>query len=124
MTKQKVLKKTTSSSGPLKLCQVGWGVSLHSYFQLSPEMFNRIQVQPLARPLKDIQRLVPKPLLRCLGYVLRYVLLEGEPLPQSEVLSVLEQVFIKDLSVLCSVHLSLDADWSPASEKQPHHALP
>ena len=40
----------------------------------------------------------------CLG------LLEGEPSPQSEVLSALEQVFIKDLSVLCSVHLSLDPD--------------
>jgi hypothetical protein len=38
------------------------------------------------------------------------VLLEGEPLPQSEVLSALEQVFIKDLSVLCSVHLTLDPD--------------
>jgi hypothetical protein len=35
------------------------------------------------------------------------VLLDGEPLPQSEVLSILEQVFIKDLSVLCAVHLSL-----------------
>ena len=39
-------------------------------------------------PLKDIQRLVPKPLLYCLGCVLRVVvLLEGEPSPQSEVLS-------------------------------------
>jgi hypothetical protein len=33
--------------------------------------------------------------------------LEGEPSPRSEVLSPLEQVFIKDLSVLCSIHLSL-----------------
>ena len=74
-------------------------------------MFNWVQVQPLAGPLKDIQRLVPKPLLHCLDCVLRVVvLLEGEPLPQSEVLSALEQVFIKDLSVLCSVHLSLDPD--------------
>jgi hypothetical protein len=38
------------------------------------------------------------------------VLLEGEPSPQSEVQSALEQVFIKDLSVLFSVHLSLDPD--------------
>ena len=38
------------------------------------------------------------------------VLLEGKPLPQSEVLSALEQVFIKDLFVLCFVHLSLDPD--------------
>jgi hypothetical protein len=36
--------------------------------------------------------------------------LEDEPSPQSEVLSALEQVFIKDLSVLYSVHLSLDPD--------------
>ena len=53
----------------------------------------------LAGPLEDIQRLVPKPLLRCLGWVLFRVMvqLEGEPSPQSDVLSGLEQVFIKDL---------------------------
>ena len=62
-------------------------------------------------PLRDIQSLVMKPLLPCLGCVLRVVvLMESEPLPQSEVLSALEQDFIKDLSVLCSVHLSLDPD--------------
>jgi hypothetical protein len=74
------------------ICQVGWGASLHSYLQVSPEMFNLVQVWALA---KDIQRFVPKPLLRCLGCVLRVVvLLEGEPSPQSEVLRALEQVFI------------------------------
>jgi hypothetical protein len=77
---------------------------LHSYFQVSPQMFDRVQVQALAGLLKGIQRLVPKSLLYGLGCVLRVVvLLEGEPSPQSEVLSALEQVFIKDLSVL---HLS------------------
>ena len=56
-------------------------------------MFDRVQVRALADPLKDIQRLVPKPLLHCLGCVLRgIVLLEGELSPQSEVLSALEQV--------------------------------
>ena len=71
---------------------------LHNYFQVSLEMFGRVQVRTLAEPLKDIQRLVPKPLLRCLNCVLRViVLLEGEPSPQSEVLSALEQVFFKDL---------------------------
>ena len=86
------------------LCQVGWGASLHSYFQVSPEMLDRVQVQALAAPLKDIQRLVPKPLLRCLGCVLRVVvLLEGEPL-----------IFIKDLSILCSVKLSLNPDYPPS----------
>ena len=61
---------------------------LHSYFQVSPEKFDRVQVRTLAGPLKDIQRLVPKPLLHGLGYVLRVVvLLEGEHSPQSEVLS-------------------------------------
>ena len=88
-----------------------WGAVLHSYFQVSPEMFDRGQVRALAGPLKDIQRLVPKPLMRCLGCVLRVVvLLKGEPSPQSEVLSTLEQVFIKDLYLLCSVHLSLNPD--------------
>ena len=74
-------------------------------------MFDQVQVRTLAGPLKHIQRLVPKPLLRCLGSVLSVVvLLEGEPSPQSEVLSALEQVYINALSVLCSVHLSLDPD--------------
>ena len=69
------------SSVPLKLCHVGWGASLNGYFQVSPEMFDRVQVRALAGPLKDIQRHVPKQLLRCLGCVLKVVvLLEGEPL--------------------------------------------
>ena len=62
-------------------------------------------------PLKDIQRHVQKSLICCLGFVLRGVfLLEGEPSPQAEVLSALEQVFIEDLSMLCSSHLCLDPD--------------
>jgi hypothetical protein len=96
---------------PLKLRQVGWGASLRSYFQVSPKMFHRVQVRALAWSYKDIQRLVPKPLLHCLGCVLRViVLLEGEPSLQSEVLHALEQVFIKDLYLLCSLHLFLDPD--------------
>ena len=68
-------------------------------------MFDQVQVRALAGPLKDIQRLVPKPLLRCLGCVLRViVLLEGDPSSLSEVLSALEWVFINDLSVLCSLY--------------------
>jgi hypothetical protein len=94
------------STDPLKLSQVGWGALLHSYFQVSPEMLDGVQVRALAGQLKDIQRLVLKPLLRCLGCVLRVV----EPSPRSEVLSALEQVSIKDLSVLCSVHICLDPD--------------
>jgi hypothetical protein len=59
------------------------------------------QVQALAGPLKDIPRLVPKPLLHCLGCV------KGEPFPQSEVLSALEQVFIKDLYFVPFIFLSV-----------------
>ena len=63
-------------------------MSLHSYFQVSPEMFDWVQVQALSGPLKDIQRLVPKPPFSCLGCVLRVVVLfEGEPSTQSEVMS-------------------------------------
>ena len=70
-----------SPADPLKLFQVGCGASLHSYFQDSPEMFDRVQVRALAEQLKDIQSLVPKPLLHCLGCWLRvFVLLEGEPI--------------------------------------------
>ena len=56
-------------------------------------MFYWVQVRALAGANKYIQRLVPKPLLRCLGSVLIFVvLLGGEPSPQSEVLSALEHV--------------------------------
>jgi hypothetical protein len=55
----------------VKLCQVGWGALLHNCFQVFPEMFDRVQVWALAGPLKDIQRLVLNPLLRCLGCVLK-----------------------------------------------------
>ena len=97
-------------------------VAAHSYFQVCPEMLYRVQVRALAGPLKDIQRLVPKPLLRCPGCVLRVVvLLEGEHLPQS-VLSALEQVFIKDPSVLGSVHLSLDP--AKSSQSLPLNNIP
>jgi hypothetical protein len=74
-------------------------------------MFYLVQVRALAWPLEEIHRLVPKPLLHCLGCVLRVtVLLEGEPSPQSKVLSALEEVSIKDVSVLYSNYLSFDPD--------------
>ena len=74
------------------------GASLHSYFQVSSEMFDRVQVRALAEglfrdvqvralagPLMDIQRRVPKPHPRCLGCVLRVVvLLEGSPISTEE----------------------------------------
>ena len=43
------------SADRLKHCQVGWGASLQSYFQVSPEMLDRVQVWALAGPLKDIE---------------------------------------------------------------------
>ena len=114
------------SADPLKLCQVGWGVLLHSYFQVSPEMFDRVQVWALAGPVKDIQRLVPKPILHCLGCVLRVVvLLEGEPSPPSEVLSALEQVSSRISLyfapfIFPSILTSLPV---PAAEKHPHSLM-
>ena len=94
------------SAAPLKLCQVGWGALLRSYFQVSPEMFNRVQVRALAGPLKDIQRLVPMPLLCCLGCVLSViVLLEGEPFHQGSL-----------CTLLCS---SLPLSWLVSAEKHP-----
>ena len=106
------------SADPLKVCQVWWGGSQHSYFQVSQEMFDRVPVRAWAGPLKDIHRLDPKPLLECLTSVLRVViLLEGESSPQSEVLSALEHVLNKGLSVPCSIHLYLD----PNASSSPSH---
>ena len=74
---------------------------LHSYFQVSPEMLDWVQIRALAGPLKDIHKLVPKPLLCCLGCVFRIVvLMEGERSPQCVILSSLEQVWFSSMIFL------------------------
>jgi len=53
-------------------------------------MFEWIQGQALAGPLKDIHRVVHKPLLHCLSCVLRVIfLMEGITSALSEVLNAL-----------------------------------
>ena len=59
---------------------------MDKHFEFSPEMFVWVQVSALAGPLKDIHRVVPKPLLLCLGCVLRVIVL---------------LVFIKYMSYIC-----------------------
>ena len=71
----------------------------------------------------DIQRLVPKPLLHCLDCVLRVVvLLEGEPSPQSEVLSRFSSriSLYFALFIFASILTSLPV---PAAEKHPHSMM-
>ena len=94
---------------------------LHSYFQVSPEMVDRVKLRALAGPIKDIQRRVPKPLLCCLGCVLRViVLLEGELSPQPEVLNALEQVLYFAPFIFPSILTSLPV---PTAEKHPHRTM-
>jgi hypothetical protein len=94
------------SADPLKLCQVVWGVSLHSYFQVSPEMFDQVQFQALTWPHKDIQRLVPKPLLHCLGCVS----LSCWKVNLCPCLRSWSRFSSRISEVLCSVNFSLDPD--------------
>ena len=54
-----------SSGDPLKLCQVGWGASLNSRFQVSLEMFDRVQVRALAGSHSCIVLAVFKGSLSC-----------------------------------------------------------
>ena len=121
-----------------KLCSPGLGIFCHSslqilsnsirldsHFQISPEMFVRVQVQALTGPLQDIPSFVPKPLLCCPGCVLwDIVMLEGEPSAQSEVLVAVEQIFIKDL---CTSHPSAFLQPWPVSQslllKHPHSTI-
>ena len=68
----------------------------------------------------------PEATTACPGCVLRVVvLLEGEHLPQSEVLSALEQVFIKDLSILAPFifPLILTSLTVPDAEKHPNSMM-
>lgn len=46
-----------------KLHQVGWQTLVPSHFHMAPEMFSWVQVLALAGSLKDIQKVVLKPLL-------------------------------------------------------------
>jgi hypothetical protein len=101
------------SADPLKLCPVGRCIAAQLFSGLSRDVRSGSSldsgwdIQGHSRTFKDIQRLVLKPLLLCLGCVLRFVvLLEGEPPPQSEVLI----MFLSRISVLCSVQLCLDPD--------------
>ena len=70
------------------------------------EMFYWVQVRDLAGPLRRIHRVVLRQLLLCLCYVLKVIVLV-------DVLRVLDQVFIKDKSVLCPIQLSLNPEQSP-----------
>ena len=88
----------------LKLCQVGWRVSVNSNLQVFPQILNGIQVWALAGPLKDFHVLVLKPLQCCFGCMLGViVLLERKSSPQSEVFCTLKQV-LKDLPVFGCIH--------------------
>lgn len=45
------------------------------YYQVSPEMFGRVQVQSLTGPYKSIHRLVPKPFIPVLSWLCAYFVL-------------------------------------------------
>ena len=101
---------------------------MDSHFQVSPEIFDWVQVRALAELLKDIHRVVLKPLLLSLGCALSIIVwLEGEPSGQCEILSALDQVFIKDISrhLLASFHFpsNLTRPPVPVAERQPHSMM-
>lgn len=78
------------SAEPLTPCWVGWGPSVDRHVQVSPKTFYWVGQSGLWLGHLRTFRVVPKPLLHCYDYALRViVLLEGEPLAQSEVLSTL-----------------------------------
>ena len=88
-----------------------------------PIQFDWVQIRALAGPLKDIQIHIPKPLLCCIGHVLRVVvLLEGEPSLQSEVLSRFSSR-ISPYFALFNFHLILTSLPVPAAEKHPHSMI-
>ena len=107
-----------SSLQILSSCQVGWEHHCRAISRY---------VRSSSSPGSGwaIQRLVSKPLLRCLGCVLRVVvLLEGEPSPQFEVLSALEQnlsfSYIFAPFIFASILTSLSV---PSAEKHTHSMM-
>ena len=113
-------------AGPLKLHQVGWGVSVPSHFQISPKMFNRVQVWLWlghSRTFTELSQSHSFVILAvCLGSLSCWKM-NLRPSLRSRAL--LEQVFIKDLSVHCWIHLSsiLTSLPVPAAEKHPHSMM-
>ena len=98
------------SADPLKLSQVGWGVSLHSYFQVSPEMLDRFKSGLWlghSRTFRDLSRSHSCVVLAvCLGSLSRYKWNLGPSLRSWALWS----RFSSMISVLCFIHLSLDPD--------------
>ena len=78
---------------------------MECHFQVSPAMIDWVQGSSWAT-----QGVLPKPLLHFFGC-------ESKSSTQSVVLSALDQVFIKYISVLCSIQLFLNPDLSPS----PYH---
>uniref|UniRef100_UPI00358F76F6 serine protease 27-like n=1 Tax=Myxine glutinosa TaxID=7769 RepID=UPI00358F76F6 len=91
----------------LKLCQVGWGVSVNSNLQVFPQILNGIQVWVLGGPLKDFHILVLTPFKCCFGCMLQVIaLLERKSLPQSQ-----DGLNVRTLTFkLFSLCLNLDSD--------------
>ena len=99
----------------LKLCQVGWGVSVNSNLQVFLQILNGFQVWALAGPLKDFHILLLKPFQCCFGFVLGViVLLECKCSPQSKVFCTLKQVLLKDLPKFGCIHCFLYHYKSPS----------
>ena len=86
----------------LKLCQVGWGVSVNSNLQVFPQILNEIQVWALAGPIKDFHILVLKPFQCCFGCMLGAIVLLEQ---QSKVSCCLKQVLLKDFPVFGAIRL-------------------
>ena len=99
----------------LKLCQVGWGVSVNINLQGFPQILNGIQVWDLAGSLKGFNILALKLFQCCFGCVLGViVMLEHKSSLQSKIFCTLKQVLLKDLLVFGSIHCSLDPYKSPS----------
>ena len=99
------------SADPLNLCQVGWERSCTAIFRslerCSIGLKSRLWLRR-SRSFRDLSWSHSCVVLAvCLGSLSCW---KVKLLPSREVLSALEQVFIKNLSVLCSLHLSLDPD--------------
>ncbi len=80
-----------------------------AHFQVSPEIFDWVQSQAVAGPLKDIHRAVISH--SCCVFRVT-VLLEGKPSVQSEVLNALDWVFIKAISIFWCIGLFFYSDES------------
>ncbi len=94
-------------------------------FQLPPKIFYGVEIWRLARPLQDLEMLLTKPLLRCLGGVFGIIVMLKDPATfHLQCPCWWKEVFTQNLMIHGPIHSFLYTDqsaWSLCRKTAPKH---